>query len=350
MTRSAPPTLQDVAAAANVSTATISRALNDPGKVAKDTRERIERAIARLGYTPNFGGRVLASNRTNTVGAVIPSLANAMFANGIQAFQEELDTAGITLLIATSAYDPMREGAQIRALMARGADGLLLIGTERPVETCRFLALRNVPHVLGWCLSDDPEHLCAGFDNRAAAVAMARQVLAMGHSRIAMIAGISAGNDRARERIEGVRAAIAAQPGARLTRVVEAPYLLEPSGAAFATVMAGDAPTAIICGNDVLAAGAMVAARRAGLRVPADISITGFDDIGLAAVVDPGLTTVHVPQFEMGRAAARLLLARVAGQEGLASVALETRVVLRGSLAAPGAGCGQLNTIVRNAL
>jgi LacI family transcriptional regulator len=335
MTRNASPTLQDVANAAQVSTATISRALNDPGKVAKETRERIEQAIAKLGYTPNFGGRVLASNRTNTVGAIIPSLANAMFANGIQAFQEELGAAGVTLLIATSGYDPLREGEQVRALMARGADGLFLIGAERPAETRRFLSLRNVPHVLGWCLSEQPGQLCAGFDNRAAAAAMTQQVLDMGHRRIAMIAGITAGNDRARGRVNGVRAAIRACAGARLTAVVECPYLLGPAAAAFAEVMAGDPPTAIVCGNDVLAAGAMVAARQAGLRVPDDISITGFDDIGLAEVVEPGLTTVHVPQRQMGRAAAQLLLARVAGQADLSSVVLDTQVVLRGTLAPP---------------
>jgi len=335
MKRVTPPTLQDVALAAQVSTATISRALNDPAKVAKATRDRIERAIALLGYTPNFGGRILASNRTNTVGAIIPSLANAMFANGIQAFQEELGAAGVTLLIATSGYDPVREGEQIRALMARGADGLLLIGTERPEDTRRFLELRNVPHVLGWCLSDDPALLCAGFDNRAAAAAMARAVLDHGHRRIAMIAGITTGNDRARARLEGVRDAIAGCPDARLTRVVEAPYLLDPGALGFAQVMERDAPTAIICGNDVLAAAAMVAARRVGLRVPDDISITGFDDIGLASVVCPALTTVHVPQAEMARAAARLLLALVAGQGDLASVVLNTQVVLRGTLAPP---------------
>lgn len=339
MTRPAPPTLQDVATAAKVSTATISRALNDPSKVARETRERIEQAIARLGYTPNFGGRLLAGTRSQTVGAIIPTLANAMFANGIQAFQEELDIAKITLLIATNGFDPTREREQIRALMARGADGLLLIGAERPDDTRAFLSLRNVPHVLGWCLPEDPAQLCAGFDNFGAARTIAQQVLAMGHRRVAMIGGISAANDRARARIDGVRAAIEACPGAALIRLVESAYLLEPGAQAFGAVMAGlpppDRPTAVICGNDVLAAGAMVAARRAGLRVPDDLSITGFDDIGLAAVLDPGLTTVHVPQVEMGRAAARLLLRRVAGEQALSSVVLDTRVVMRGSLAPP---------------
>ena len=105
----AQPTLQDVANLAGISTATVSRALNDPDKVGQAARDRIDNAITILGYTPNFGARALATNQTNTVGAIIPTLSNAMFASGIQAFQEVLSEAGITLLIATSGYDPERQ-------------------------------------------------------------------------------------------------------------------------------------------------------------------------------------------------------------------------------------------------
>ena len=116
MTRTTAPTLEDVARMAGVSTASISRALNDPDKVAKPTRDKIEKAIDVLGYTPNFGGRALASNRTNTVGAIIPSMANAMFASGVQAFQEVLSEAGVNLLLASTGYDPDQELRQIKAL------------------------------------------------------------------------------------------------------------------------------------------------------------------------------------------------------------------------------------------
>ncbi|TYB89041.1 LacI family DNA-binding transcriptional regulator [Oceaniovalibus sp. ACAM 378] len=338
MSRNGSPTLEDVAAVAQVSTATVSRALNEPGRVAKPTLDRIEAAIAKLGYTPNFGGRALAGNRTNTVGAVFPSMANAMFANGLQAFQEELDAAGRTLLLAFTGYDPAREFNQIRALVARGAEGLLLIGTARPEETRQFLALRRVPHVLGWCHGGDPNALHVGFDNAKAAQAMADRVLDLGHRRIAMISGVTAGNDRAQGRIDGVRAAVAARAdqGARITRIVHAPFLLAEGGAAFRSLMRDDdLPTAVICGNDVLAAGAVVAAREIGVDVPGAVSVTGFDDIGAAAISHPGLTTVHVPQIEMGQAAARLLLALVAGQGGLDDILLPTHIVMRGSLALP---------------
>ncbi len=333
MTYNQPPTIDDVAKAAGVSTATISRAINDPDKVAKSTRDRINTAIDALGYTPHFGARAMASSRFKTVGAVIPTMANAMFASGMQAFQEALSEAGVTLLVATTGYDPEAELRQIRALMMQGAAGLMLIGTERPEATRRFLELRNVPHVLAWATGPEGSGLFAGFDNRAAAQEMTAHVLAKGHRKIAMIAGESAGNDRARERIAGVRAAVAACDGAELVGIVESPYLLERAGDAFDQIWQ-HRPTAIIGGSDVLAAGAVVRARHRGIDVPGDVSVTGFDDIGLSLVSAPALTTVRVPQIEMGRAAAEILLAKLDGKDA-ASAVFETQVVERGSLAAP---------------
>lgn len=335
MTRKPSPTLADVARLANVSTATISRALNTPSSVAEKTRDRITAAIEVLGYTSNFAGRVLASNRSNTVGAVIPTLANAMFANGIHSFQEELSDAGVTMLLASSSYDPEREFDQIRSLIAHGADGLMLIGTSRPQKTKDFLRLRSVPYVLSWCFEHDKSQIYAGFDNYAASFAIAQKVLEYGHRDVAMIAGVSTGNDRARKRIEGVKAAIAAHGrNTRMVGLVEAPYLLNDAKDAFDAVYDGPTqPSVIICGSDVLAAGAITRAIERDLRVPQDISITGFDDIGLASVVSPGITTVHVPQLEMGRSAAKLLLGQISKNAQLDSIEIETKIILRGSLA-----------------
>ena len=126
------PTLDDVARRAGVSTATVSRCLNLPDRVRPETRARVEAAVAELGYTPHFAGRALASNRTNTIGAVIPTMENAIFALGLQVLQDELSASDVTLLVATSHYDAQREADQIRALLARGVDGLVLIGEARP--------------------------------------------------------------------------------------------------------------------------------------------------------------------------------------------------------------------------
>jgi LacI family transcriptional regulator len=329
-----PPTLDDVARAAGVSTATVSRCLNAPDRLRAETRVRVESAIAALGYTPHFGGRALASNRTDTVGVVIPTMENAIFARGVQAMEEALAAAGATLLIASSGYDPSRERRQVAAMLSRGVDGLILIGAARPEETYALIARRGAPCVLAWTLDPTAPHPCVGFDNRAAARSMAERVLAVGHRRIAMIAGLTRWNDRAAERVAGVRAALAAAGIA--APVVEAAYTLDAGAAAFDALLDADPRlTAVICGNDVLAVGALRAARRRGLAAPGDVSVTGFDDIDLAEVAEPGLTTVRVPHGAMGAAAAAALLALRDGRSGPALSPFETRIVMRGSLAAP---------------
>jgi len=331
------PTLQDVAQLAGVSTASISRALNDPDKVALKTRERIEAAVQELGYTPNFGGKALASNRSGTIGAIIPTMANAMFASGLQAFQEVLSEAGMTMLIASSGYDPEHEKRQIQTLISRGIDGLLLIGDERPKETIDFLKKRNIPYVISWCYRATGDHTYVGFNNEKAAYDITQRVLELGHRKIAMISGITEGNDRARYRVDGVKKAIKKYgQKAKLVKVVESKYLIAHGSEAFERINdLPELPTAIICGNDVLAAGAIKQAKFHGYEIPQDISITGFDDIGVASVVDPALTTVRVPQIEMGRAAAKVILDKVNGKKNVGNIELPTEVITRDSLITP---------------
>ncbi len=335
MNKTINPTLEDVAREARVSTATISRAINEPHKVARTTLVRVEEVIDRLGYTPNYGGRVLASNRSDTIGAVIPTMANSMFAGGLQAFQEVLAGAGKRLLVASAGYDPENELREVRALVAHGADALLLIGSTRPAQTREFLSLRNIPCVISWSYQTDTDFLYSGFDNHEAAADMTRQVLAFGHRRIAMIAGHTGINDRAASRVSGVRAEIENFGGdAALVAIEETDYSLDAGGLAFESILAArERPSAIVCGNDVLAAGAILRARSLGIDVPGDVSITGFDDIDLASATYPALTTVRVPQTQMGRTAAALLLRRLNGDNEVKSVKFDTEVILRKSLA-----------------
>ncbi|MEM9428287.1 MAG: LacI family DNA-binding transcriptional regulator [Pseudomonadota bacterium] len=326
------PTLEDVARLAGVSTATVSRVLNTPDLVRAETRDRVRAVVDQLGYTPHFGGRALAIRRTNTVGAIIPTMENAIFARGLQALQTRLAARGVTLLVATSDFDPIQEEEQIHALLARGVDGLVLIGEARGADTYAFLARREVPVVLLWSHREGCLWTSVGFDNHRAAAEMAALVVASGHRRVAMVAGVTAGNDRAAARVDGVRAALAAH-GAPAPRVVEAAYSIEAGRTAATTLLTQDpAPSAIICGNDVLAAGVYIAARDLGLRIPDDISVTGFDDIDLATVLDPPLTTVHVPHRRMGQAAAEVLLRLADAPAHVESIALETEIRERGSL------------------
>ncbi len=329
------PTLQDVARQAGVSTATVSRCFNNPERVVEATRDRIFRIVDELGYTPHFGGRALASNRSNTVGAIIPTMENAIFARGLQAFQETLTANGLTLLVASSGYDPERELEQIRTLISQGADGLLLIGHARPDKTYAFLKQRRIPHVITWNYRADASCFNVGFDNRKAAFQLASKIIEYGHRRIGMITGRTTANDRATDRINGVRDAMRQSgiPDAQLA-IIPTTYSLTHGGDAFMQLMAlTPRPTAIVCGNDVLATGAIGRAIESGIRIPDDVSITGFDDIDLAEVIQPKLTTVHVPHRRMGETAARLLLEIINGGADCRSIELATELVIRESLA-----------------
>lgn len=336
MTKERTATISDVARLAGVSTATISRVLNEPDKVSAETRKRVHGAIETLGYTPNFGGRFLAAGRSNTIGAVIPTMSNAMFAGGLQAFQEVLARAGRTLLVASTGYHPQNELLQIRTLIARGAEGLLLIGRDRPEETRAYLTRRRVPYVLTWCRSFHPDEIYVGFDNFEAARDVTRRVLALGHRDIAMISGMTEHNDRARDRQNGMRDVIAADGRAQLVGLLEVDYDLHEGAKAFRQFLSGPTPpTAIICGNDVLAAGAILAARQMGIAVPGRVSVVGFDDIELAELAFPALTTVRVPQIQMGHRAAELLLKMVEDKGAAVSELLPTEFINRDSLSSP---------------
>ncbi|WP_353531960.1 LacI family DNA-binding transcriptional regulator [Cognatishimia sp. WU-CL00825] len=333
----AKPTLADVAQLAGVSTATVSRCLNSPDKVIEETRLKVITAVKKLNYSPNFGARVMAAKRSHTIGAVIPTMDNAIFARGLQAFQEELHILGYNLLVASSSYRADIEEEQIRSLISRGAEGLLLIGHDRAGSINTFLQQRNLPTVVAWTFDQDKVFPSVGFDNRAAMRALAEQVIALGHTKIGMISAPIEANDRARARFLGIQDALGAHNlSGTVLPLIETKYDVLAGGDAFEELIKSDIrPTAIMCGNDVLAAGAILRAKSLGLSVPQDVSITGFDDIELATIVEPSLTTVHVPHREMGKKAARLLVQMLEKNETASSEKLATFVQTRNSLAAP---------------
>ncbi|NOC90715.1 MULTISPECIES: LacI family DNA-binding transcriptional regulator [unclassified Ruegeria] len=328
------PTLDDVAKAAGVSTATVSRCLNTPQQVVEATRKRVLSAVDTLGYTPNFAARVMAARRSFTIGAIIPTMENAIFARGLQAFQEEIHKQGYTLLVSSSAYQPAAEEEQIRTLVARGADGLLLIGHDRDVQIYDYLERRKVPALVAWSFLPDEPIPSVGFDNRRAMEALTSKIIELGHTRLATISGISKGNDRARLRIQGIKDAMSRHGLSQDDlSVIETSYEIENGADAFKHLMSNDnPPTAVLCGNDVLAVGAVRQAQQMGLRVPEDVSITGFDDIELARIVAPALTTVHVPHRDMGRKAAQALIQMIESNAPGKSVELPTHIVGRESL------------------
>lgn len=336
MTKKRPtPTLYDVASEAGVSTATVSRCLNFPDRVKDHTRKRVMAAVVALGYSPNFGAKAMAARRTKTIGAIIPTMENAIFARGLQAFQEELRNHGYTLLVASTSYQPEIEDEQIRSLVGRGADALLLIGHDRNQEIYDFLETQGVPALVTWAFDPASPRPSVGFDNKAAMREMANEVLRLGHRKVALISADSTKNDRARERRAGIQdAMIVAGHDPKVLQIIETTYGIEDGAVAFETLMTSETiPTAIFCGNDVLAVGALRRAREMGISVPDDVSVIGFDDIELAQVAYPPLTTVHVPHREMGQRAALALVALLQDGVPLTSIELSANPVFRGTLA-----------------
>lgn len=331
--------LRDVAARAGVSTATVSRALTHPDLVSTDTLARIRNAVQESGYLPHGAARALRSRRTRTIGAVIPTLDNAIFANATHVLQKSLEECGYNLLVACHEFHLSAETRIAQSLIERGVDGIVLVGLDHEPQLFELLASFRVPYVLTWAIDPTRHHPCVGFRNREAAARVADYLLDMGHQRIAMISGETAHNDRARERVVGVRQALRSR-GLELEVpwLIEAPYTFEAARHALRTLMALDPlPTAIVCGNDVLAIGALSEARALGLAVPARLSITGFDDLQISSLVVPPLTTVRVPTWELGRLAAEHLLALIAGRPVDTSRELPVELIVRSSTAPPGA-------------
>ena len=327
------PTIADVAREAQVSTATVSRVLNGADGVREPLGARVRAAATRLGYVPHAGARALKLKRSGTIGAIFPTVDNAIFAKAVDALQRRFGEAGYQLLIATNDYDPQTEERQAMNLLSRGADGLVLCGCGQRPALLQRLRTRGVPavHVMSWPVS--PGLVGVGFDNARAMGQAVRYLLDLGHRRIAMLAGITGDNDRAAARVAGVRQAMKAA-GLPLTagRLVERRYGIAAARDGLRQLMAAEAPpSAVICGNDVLAFGALLEAQRLGLAVPRQLSIVGFDDLELASHLNPALTTVHVPAGDMWRQAADRVIAALRGEEVPRATEIEVALVVRGS-------------------
>ncbi len=331
------PALQDVANHAGVSTATVSRYLANPGSVRKKRRQLIETSIAELGYIPHGAAQALASKRSRTIGVIVPTLDNAIFANGIQAFQKRLQDEGYTLFIASSGYSQDEELTQAEMLMTRGVDGMMLIGLSHSDRLFERLEQNGLPYINTWSYKQDFLHPCIGFNNFNAAVRQTTYLLDIGHTKFGIIHGITRGNDRAQDRLRGfIHTLNEREISVAKQKVISCPYEISAGRYAMKSLLAGaEPPTAILCGNDVLAYGALLECQASGHHVPEEISIMGFDDLPLSTHIQPPLTTMHVPSIEMGIKAAEYLLARLSGEAVADRTELDVELILRGTTAPP---------------
>lgn len=329
-------TLTDVARLAGVSSQTVSRTLRTPTEVSDETRERVERAVRESGYVPNLAARGLASNSSKLVATIIPSISTSIFAETLDAATGVLAGRGYELVLGINGYDTHREEQLVRNLLGRRPDGVLLVGVQHTEATVAMLRGSGLPVVETWEWTSTPIDALVGFSNRAAMRDLTQALVDKGYRRPAFVGSLREGDDRSRERYEGFAEQHRASFGGAEPRFVDAstlPLTLE-SGAQLLAEARASHPEAdlLMFATDILAAGALLAAAREGVRVPDDVAISGFGDFELATALSPALTTVSVPAGRLGELAATHLLDRMAaGGADPASVDVGYEVVLRAS-------------------
>ena len=307
-------TRDDVARRAGVSVATVSYVLNaGPKPVSADKRRRVLEAVTQLGYRPNAIARSLRARRTNILGLIVPDSANPYFARLSRSIEDAAAERGYQVVVSNAAEDPEREAAQIEALLRLQVDGLLWVPAD--LSASQAGAPEGVPTVLVDRALPPSEAEPAGdvieSDNTLGGRLAAEHLLELGHRRIAFLSG-PAEHLHTVERLRGAREALARAGVEPEVRHGDFGYRSGyEAGRLWCAMTAEARPTALICANDAMALGVLCAAAEAGVRVPADLSVTGYDDIPQARYAVPPLTTVAQPLDEMAREAIDRLLVRV---------------------------------------
>ena len=329
-------TMKEIAERARVSLATVSRAMHSPQLVQPETRKRIFRVMEEHHYVYNAVAADLSRQKTSIIGLIIPTVTNSIFAKSIAGVQEYAQSQGFSVLIGNTDYEESTEAMLFDHLLRRRIAGMILTGlAPHMVDRFRSLARNDIPSVIIWETSDDPSVNFVGFDNFKAANSITEHLINLGHTRIGLIAGPFSKVRRVQQRLEGYRAALESN-GISFdpARVIETPFYSLLNGEEAMARLLNSHPdcSAVFAASDVLAMGALKTLRSRGVRVPADMSLAGFDDIDFAAYCDPPLTTVRVPGYEMGALAARILFEDIAGGGGqVRRFNLDTDLILRDS-------------------
>jgi LacI family transcriptional regulator len=343
-------TIRDVAARAGVSASTVSRVIKGDYPVAPATRTRVLRAIDELDYVLNVHARFLSGASTKMVAFILDDVTGPSFAYVAKGVEQQATAEGRLCMVCTTHGDPSRELAIVEAMREQRADAVILVGGGS-ADDAYHARMTHFAHALDKAgsrlvlcgrppLGDDVPTTVVDYDNEAGAYAMTSHLLSRGHRRIVYLGAATAEDQSTTkiDRVHGFRRAHADY------EVECEPDLILPSDfsrdAGYAAtkrlLAARTAFTAIFAGTDMVAVGVLAALREAGVRVPEDVSVAGYDDIPLAADLVPGLTTVHIPTEELGRTAVRLALDSSRPQH----VTLGTHIVVRGSVGGGGSEAG----------
>lgn len=308
-------TLEQVAVRAGVSTMTASRALSQPQLVSDATRARVEQAVQELGYVPNRAARALASSRSRVIVVLVPSLSNAVYPAVLDGIQDVVGASQYQLLIGNTHYSDAEEEKLLRIYLQSDPDGILLPGLSHSPEVAAMLESLRVPVVSMMDLADKPSTLSVGFSQLDAGMALTRHLLGKGYRRIAFVGAQL--DERTLRRADGWRQVMidAGLFDPRLEITTPAPSTMALGADLMRRVLAElpDCDAVFFC-NDDLAHGAIFHCQRAGIRIPDQVAVAGFNDLPASSLMVPSLTTVETPRYQVGYRAASLLLDVIAGK------------------------------------
>ncbi len=320
-------TIHDVARAADVSVATVSRTLNGLETVAQGTRDRVLRAAGELDYVPHSGARALSTRRTDTIGVLLPDLHGEFFSELIRGIDLAARARGLHLLLSSSHGNLAEAEAALRSMRSRVDSVIAMMPNagEQPLASDRHLGVSMV--LIG---SNGAADAIGSFtiDNFAGAFAITKHLVSSGRSRVAFVTG-PADNLEASERLRGYRAAMRSFGSTEW--IVHGDFTEESGRRAAAHLTHNDSPDAIFCANDMMAIGCLEALREADVSVPDDIALAGFDDVPIARYVNPPLTTAAVPIAEIGRQALECCADAIGGGDAGGQRSFQPQLVVRAS-------------------
>lgn len=309
-------TLKDVAAAANVSAITASRALRTPEIVSQSMRDRVAKAVKELGYVPNPAARALASSRSNTIGAIIPSVANLVFGEVLSGMLDAAEGTPFEVQFVNTRYIVSREAELLRVFAVQRPAGMIVTGTSQTPEARALLERMGCPVVQIMEVGPDPIDMMVGVDQAAAGAAVVHHLLDRGYRRIGFLGGRM--DPRSQRRLAGYRRAAEDagiyHPNRVLTNSAPTSIAMGSRMLADFLALAPDLD-AVFCNNGDLALGALFECQRRGIRVPAQFGIAGFNDLDMEAAAVPAITTVRTHRYEMGWRAVTMLIAASRGAD-----------------------------------
>lgn len=302
-------TLIDVAKVAGVSPMTVSRALHRPDLVSEDTREKVREAVRKTGYVPNMLAGGLASNKSRLVAIFLPTIANSIFADTVQALMDRLTQAGYQTLLGLTGYDAEQEEKLLEAVLGRRPDGIVLTGTLHTESSRVRLTQAGIPVVEAWDLSEDPIDMLVGFSHEKVGEETARHLLQKGYKRFSVV---TIGDPRGLRRCNSLIAELKKHGIDDVPmELLPPPATLQVGREGLAGLLdRGVATDVVVCSSDTVAQGVLAEAASRGLRVPQDLAVMGFGDLSSAAHVYPALSTVRVDGNRIGLQVAQALLDR----------------------------------------